>query len=96
MDAYREELRQKIVQPKRRSASTNSEAARGFGVSLSLLKTLRQGRQGWDVARAVEGSGKNPTDEKGVQERRVGVHSGKTGGKAIIPIERGRSLILSE
>jgi transposase len=48
MDAYSEDLRQKIVQALRERRMNNSEAARAFGVSLSSVKryakAAREGR----------------------------------------------------
>jgi transposase len=51
MDAYSEDLRQKIVEALERRRMNKSEAARAFGVSLSSVKryakAVREGRSLW-------------------------------------------------
>jgi transposase len=65
MDAYSEDLRQKIVEAVQERRMNQSEAARAFGVSLSSVKRyLRAVRQGRSLSPG-KAPGKRPTlDEK--------------------------------
>ena len=65
MDAYSEDLRQKIVEAVQERRMNQSEAARAFGVSLSSVKRyLRAVRQGRSLLPG-KAPGKRPTlDEK--------------------------------
>ena len=57
MDAYSEDLRQKIVQALQQRRMNKSEAARAFGVSLSSVKRYAKAVQRGALALAGEGPG---------------------------------------
>jgi transposase len=65
MDAYSEDLRQKIVEALERQRMNKSEAARAFGVSLSSVKRYaKAGREGRSL-KPGKAPGKRPLlDEK--------------------------------